>query len=79
MMGACFGTVVRTFDEVAGEFYAVHRLGLSFEDWRRMPRWLITDFRARALVERRSREQGLKGKSWKEVLGAVIGRVLGIG
>ena len=63
---------------MAGEFYTVHRLGLTFEDWRRMPRWLVTDFKARAMVDRRTRQQGLKGKSWKHILGAVVGRILGI-
>ena len=63
---------------MAGEFYTAHKAGLSYADWRLMCRWQVQDFMVRVALEKHEKAKGLKGKNWKEILAAVINRVLGI-
>ncbi len=79
MMGASFGAIVRDFDGVAGEFYEAHRAGLSYSDWRLMARWQVLDFVARRALERKQTAQKLRGKGWREMVSAVVSRLLGLG
>jgi hypothetical protein len=55
------------------------RCGLSYQDWRVMTRWQRLDFLARWQAERQAMADRAKRGGWKELVGLVVGKVLGLG
>ena len=54
------------------------RAGLSYMDWRVMARWQRLDHLARIQVETQQRVERAKQGGWKEVLGLVVSRLIGV-
>jgi len=77
-MAPCFGIVIPDLDDLRSERYALWRAGVSYTDWRQMTRWQRHDLLARVSLEKKGRAEALKGKGWRQILGAVLGRVLGL-
>lgn len=54
------------------------RGGLSYMDWRVMARWQRLDHLARLQVERQQRAERANKGGWKEILGLILGRLIGV-
>ena len=54
------------------------RAGLSYMDWRAMARWQRMDHLARCQVEMQGRAEMAKRGGWKEIIGLIVGRLIGV-
>jgi hypothetical protein len=54
------------------------RAGLSYMDWRAMARWQRLDHLARVQVEMQQRAERAKRGGWKEILGLIVSRLIGV-
>jgi len=71
---------VPDLEDIRQERYVLMtRCGLSYQDWRVMARWQRLDHLARWQVERMEMAERAKSGGWKEIIGLIVGRVLGTG
>lgn len=54
------------------------RGGLSYMDWRAMARWQRLDYLARCQVEMRERAERARRGGWKEIVGLIVSRLIGV-
>lgn len=54
------------------------RGGLSYMDWRAMARWQRLDHLARVQMEIHHRQERAKQGGWKEILGLIVSRLIGV-
>lgn len=69
--------VIRSSEAIGRERFALHLAGVPYETWARMTRWQIVDFIARHEMRTRKEMQRAR-KGLSDILGVVLGRILGV-
>jgi hypothetical protein len=55
----------------------MHRMGVSYQDWRLMPRWMRDDFELRHQAYVKKTASELEGANLGKIIGVVVRKVLG--
>ena len=73
-----FAAAIPSLEDIRTERYLLMtRAGLSYTDWRQMARWQRVDHLARWQLEAQKKADKVK-KNWKEIIGLIVGRLIGV-